>query len=174
MSDVSALNQGQIIAMLGAASLTLQSNLHGLSGRVLTWHPEPTAWCIQQVLGHVIETEQTGFAGRIRTMLERSDPHLAASQPLARVLTRRDCERDAAELLDEFVTLRTGSITFVEGLRDVDLVRGGWHPDIGYVLVVDLLHEWVYHDHDHIRQMMANVQRYLWPHLGSTQKFYGA
>jgi len=81
---------------------------------------------------------------------------------------------DAAELLDEFVTLRTGSITFVEGLRDVDLVRGGWHPDIGYVLVVDLLHEWVYHDHDHIRQMMANVQRYLWPHLGSTQKFYGA
>ncbi len=91
MSDVSALNQGQIIAMLGAASLTLQSNLHGLSGRVLTWHPEPTAWCIQQVLGHVIETEQTGFAGRIRTMLERSDPHLAASQPLARVLTRRNC-----------------------------------------------------------------------------------
>jgi hypothetical protein len=37
--------------------------------------------------------------------------------------------------------------------------------------VGDLLHEWVHHDRNHLRQMLANVQAHAWPHMGKSQKF---
>ena len=52
-----------------------------------------------------------------------------------------------------------------------DLGRGGAHPKVGLLRVSDLLHEWVHHDRNHIRQMLANVQAYAWPHMGNAQRF---
>jgi hypothetical protein len=37
--------------------------------------------------------------------------------------------------------------------------------------VRDLLQEWVHHDRNHHRQVLANVQAYAWPAMGNTQKF---
>jgi hypothetical protein len=38
----------------------------------------------------------------------------------------------------------------------------------------DLLGEWVHHDREHLRQIMANVQEYVWPQLGGAQRFKSA
>ena len=35
----------------------------------------------------------------------------------------------------------------------------------------DLIHEWVHHDRNHVRQVLANVQGYVWPAMGNAQKF---
>ena len=45
---------------------------------------------------------------------------------------------------------------------------------VGPLTVSDLLQEWVHHDRNHARQMMANVQAYAWPHMGNAQKFSAA
>jgi hypothetical protein len=37
--------------------------------------------------------------------------------------------------------------------------------------VDELLNEWVHHDRNHARQILANVQAYVWPHMGATQRF---
>jgi hypothetical protein len=42
---------------------------------------------------------------------------------------------------------------------------------VGFLTVGDLLHEWVHHDRNHIRQMLANVQACAWPHMGNAQRF---
>ena len=84
---------------------------------------------------------------------------------------RRDCDKDLAALLDEFGALRSASVDLVAGLRAAELQRGGHHPQIGYVTVADLLHEWVHHDRNHIAQMMACVQACEWPHMGNAQQF---
>lgn len=39
--------------------------------------------------------------------------------------------------------------------------------------VRDLLQEWVHHDRNHVRQALANVQAYVWPAMGNTQRFSG-
>ena len=57
------------------------------------------------------------------------------------------------------------------GLREADLGRGGHHPTVGYLRVGDLLHEWVHHDRNHLKQILSNVQAYTWPHMGNAQKF---
>jgi hypothetical protein len=39
--------------------------------------------------------------------------------------------------------------------------------------VEDLLQEWVYHDRNHIKQILGNAQAWAWPHMGNAQKFSG-
>jgi hypothetical protein len=42
-----------------------------------------------------------------------------------------------------------------------------WHLKVGLLRVSDLLHEWVHHDRNHLRQIPANVQARAWPHMGT-------
>jgi hypothetical protein len=59
----------------------------------------------------------------------------------------------------------------VAGLAPGDLAEGGRHPSVGHLRIADLLAEWVHHDRNHLRQMLANVQAFVWPHMGNAQKF---
>jgi len=172
MTQPTPLTVTEVADMLRAAPAELQSELSALPARLLGWHPKPEEWCIKQVLGHLIYAEYIGFADRIRLIIESEDPQLDASAQVEEALKRNDCEGDVTELLEEFVSLRNESCAMVADLRIADLQRGGWHPEVGYMRVDDLLHEWVYHDRDHIRQIMANIQAYTWDYLGATQKFY--
>ena len=52
-----------------------------------------------------------------------------------------------------------------------DLAKGGRHPAVGHLRIADLLAEWVHHDRNHLRQMLANVQAYVWPHMGNARRF---
>ena len=67
--------------------------------------------------------------------------------------------------------LRDDSVALVTGLRRDDLRRAGEHPKVGRLCVADLLQEWVHHDRNHLRQILANVQAWAWPHMGNAQRF---
>ena len=43
--------------------------------------------------------------------------------------------------------------------------------EVGFLTVNDLLHEWIHHDANHLRQMLANIQTYTWPSMGNAQRF---
>lgn len=172
MTDASgALDPREAAALLRAGAAAARAEVAALPPAALAWHPAPDEWCVKEVLGHLIEAEQRGFAGRIRQILASDEPALAAWDPVAVARARRDCERDAAALLAEFETLRTASVALVAGLREADLARGGHHPQAGHLRVADLLHEWVHHDRNHLKQMLANVQAVVWPHMGNAQRF---
>jgi hypothetical protein len=162
----------QTADLLRASAAAIRVELTALEPPVLAWHPEPGEWCAKEVVGHLIEAESRGFAGRIRQIVEAAtEPHFASWDPAAVARERRDCEREAPALLDELERLRAASVELVAGLREADLGRGGHHPTVGYLRVGDLLHEWVHHDRNHLKQILSNVQAYTWPHMGNAQKF---
>ena len=37
--------------------------------------------------------------------------------------------------------------------------------------ISDMLHEWPFHDRDHLQQILSNVRALLWPDLGAAQQF---
>lgn len=160
-----------VAELLRAAASTIHAELSALPAPARTWHPAVGEWCVKEVLGHLIETEKRGFAGRIRIILASGGPKLEGWDQQAVARARKDCDRDWAGLWDEFSRLRTDSVPFVAGLSPEDLARGGHHPKVGFLTVGDLLHEWVHHDRNHIRQMLANVQAVVWPHMGNAQRF---
>jgi hypothetical protein len=144
----------------------------GLSAAALGYHPAPGEWCAKEVLGHIIEAEERGFAGRIRAILAAAEPprFTGWDQP-AVARARRDCDKDGTALLDEFVRARQASVALAAGLREADYARGGHHPTVGFLTIGDLLHEWVHHDRNHLKQLLANVQAFVWPHMGNARKF---
>jgi hypothetical protein len=172
MTTTGPLEPTAVAALLHSAAATIHAELSALPAPALTFHPAPGEWCAKEVLGHIIESEKRGFSGRIRIILTSEEsPRLEGWDQDAVARARKDCERDWPALYHEFVQLRSASVTQVAGLSPADLTRGGHHPKVGFLTVDDLLHEWVHHDRNHIRQMLANVQAYAWPHMGNAQRF---
>jgi hypothetical protein len=42
---------------------------------------------------------------------------------------------------------------------------------VGELTVADLLAEWVHHDRNHVKQLLANTQARVWPQMGNAQRF---
>jgi hypothetical protein len=151
----------------------LRAEIHALGDRVCRWRPAPGEWSANEVLGHLIEAEQRGFGGRIRTILAEEAPELETWDQPAVARARRDHERDSRDLVRELETLREDSARLVERLRPDQLDRIGRHPQVGDLTVRDLLHEWVHHDREHVKQLLSNVQAYVRPNMGNARRFSG-
>jgi hypothetical protein len=160
-----------VAALLRAAVDAVAAELAGLPREVAAWHPGPGAWCVLETIGHLVEAEQRGFAGRVREILAGGEPALAPWDQAAVGAARGDCRRDPADVLAELARARDASVRLVAGLGEADLARGGVHPAVGRLTVRDLLQEWVHHDREHLRQILANVQAYAWPHMGNARRF---
>ena len=166
------LNPSEVAELLRATGKTIRTELSTMAPDVLRWHPAPGEWCALEVLGHLIEAEERGFAGRIRTLLERDGAQLESWDQEQIARERRDCDRNVVDMLAEFWQLRQASAALVERVRPEDLERGGPHPGVGQLRIVDLLHEWLYHDRAHVMQVYEIVQRFAWHSMGDARKFY--
>jgi hypothetical protein len=161
----------EVAPLLRAGTEILRAEIGGLHGQRTGERPAPDQWCINEVIGHLIEAERRGFAGRIRTILSADKPRLEGWDPPAVAIARGDCERKLIDLLAEFEALRSDSVALVRGLQPGDLERAGLHPDVGELRVRDLLHEWVFHDRAHLQQILNVVQQMVWPHMGNARRF---
>jgi hypothetical protein len=156
--------------LLAASAATIEAEMRAL-GADARWHPAPGEWCANEVLGHITEAERRGFNGRIRTILASTDRAFEGWDQRGVAAARRDCERDPAELVAQFLELRRDSLDLIRSLRPADLHRSGEHAVVGRLSVADLAAEWVHHDRNHARQMLANTQARVWPQMGNAQRF---
>jgi hypothetical protein len=165
-------NLTQIAALIRATPALLRRELEAMGVEAARWQPAPGEWCINQVIGHLIEADRHGFHGRVQTILVEGHPHLKTWDIAGIVAQRRDCERDTFELLDELTARRAESAQMVTNLSPGQLQRSGIHPLVGELRVVDLIHEWIHHDRNHIKQILSNVQAFVWPNMGNAQRFF--
>lgn len=156
--------------LLAASAATIEVEMRA-AGADARWHPAPGEWCANEVLGHITEAERRGFNGRVRTILAATDPAFEGWDQRGVAAARRDCERDPAELVAEFLELRRDSLDLVRSLAPADLGRSGVHAVVGRLSVADVVAEWVHHDRNHVRQMLANTQARVWPQMGNAQRF---
>lgn len=168
---VQALDIATVAALLQSGATQIEAELRALAPDLAGWHPGPGEWCVKEAVGHIVEAERRGFAGRIRLFLHDPAPHIEPWDPEAVAQARHDCARPSGDVLAEFLAVRADSIALVRSLTPADLDRGGEHPQVGYLCVRDLLHEWVHHDRNHIKQMLSVMQSYAWPSMGNTRRF---
>jgi len=161
----------EIAGVLGQSGGAFAGLLRSLPPEVASWRPAPGEWCVNECAGHIVEAEKRGFAGRIRIILAEDEPELQTWDQPAVAEARRDCDKPAASLLAEFEPLRSQSLELVRSLKADELRRGGIHPKVGRLTVDELLHEWVHHDGNHLRQAYANVQAYAWSDMGNARRF---
>lgn len=172
-SGTRALTTEEIAGLLRSTAESMRSELAGLADDVASWRPGDGEWCIKECLGHLMETEEHGFAGRIRRTLAEPGRMETHRDPSQVVRDRGDHRRPLPELLEAFLEMRAESIRLVEGLMNTDLVKSCIHEVVGELTVEDLLHEWVYHDRNHHRQMLASVQAFVFAWMGNSRGFTG-
>jgi hypothetical protein len=126
---------------------------------------------VKECLGHLIEAERRGFAGRIRFLLSHDGGALTSWDQVAVARARNDCAADASALLKEFSDERAASVALVTSIQTSDLSRGGEHPQVGRLTIGEIVSEWVHHDRNHFKQMLTNVQSYVWQQMGTAQRF---
>jgi len=165
------LSPTEIVSLLSGAMDAIRGEYGRLPGRLFAFRPADSEWSILEVLGHLIEAEQRGFAGRIRLILQQEGRTLEGWDPDQVARDRRDWEQDPGVLLGEFIRRREVSLQLVERLRPSDLAKGAVHPKVGPLTINEIMHEWVHHDRNHLAQMAANVQAFTWPNMGNAQKF---
>ncbi len=165
------LSIDQVAALLRATAETLRVEAEAIGSRGLRWHPAPGEWCVNEVIGHLLEAERRGFAGRVHLIIEQPGRKLETWDPAQVARDRRDCERDGLDLVREFLAAREESVRLLAGLEPDHLGLSGQHPDVGELHIGELLHEWVHHDRNHVKQALSNVQAYVWPSMGNAQRF---
>src|SRR5436190_18356142 len=135
------LSTSQIADLLQATLATVEAGVGALPEIVLVWHPAEGEWCVNEVLGHLVEAERRGFAGRIRIILDQDQPRLETWDQEGVTRARADCVRPGDQKLAELLAERVLSVELVEGLSEESLDRGGEHVTIGPVTVRELLQD---------------------------------
>jgi DinB superfamily len=173
-TELEPLAPAMIAGLLATTATVVTSELEALGGEG-GWRPEPGEWSANECVGHLIEAERRGFAGRIRTILASDRPDLPPGlenwDPPAVAEARRDHLRRAVDLATEFADLRAAGVELVRSLNAADMGRFGIHPDVGPLRVDELLGEWVHHDRNHVRQMLAVTQARVWGQMGNARRF---
>lgn len=161
----------EIAGLLRASADHITTELTALGDRWAQWRPAPGEWSANEALGHIIEADRRGFGGRIRRILAEDGVEEHGWDQLAVAAERRDHEKTVTAILEEFTSGRRAGLELIDSLTDVDLERHANHDKVGRVTVRNLLHEWVFHDRNHTRQILANAQARAWPAMGNTRRF---
>jgi len=88
-----SLTPTQIATLLDASCRAIILEVEALAPHG-DYRPIPGTWCPNEVVGHLIEADQHGFAWRIRSMLAEENPILRTWVPSAVAAARHDDGRD--------------------------------------------------------------------------------
>jgi len=141
------------IEVLERTPPALQGLLGGLSEPWVSGTEGPATFSPFDVVGHLIDGEETDWMPRARIILARgADPRF---EPYDRFRHRaRNVGRTMSSLLSEFARLRSENLAELRawGLGPAELGLPGMHPSLGPVTLRQLLAAWVVHDLEHVAQ----------------------
>jgi hypothetical protein len=133
---------------------TLTALLTGLPEGWTQGNEGPDTFSPFDVVGHLIDGEETDWVPRARIILA-GDP-TASFAPYDRFRHRtRNAGRTLQSLLEEFARLRAANLERVGGwkLTTAQLALRASHPSLGSVTLQHLLATWAVHDLGHLAQV---------------------
>ena len=132
----------------------------------------PDTWSPFDVLGHLIDGEETDWIPRARIILARG-PN-PAFEPFDRFRHQRlNRETPVAALLERFAALRSENVSVLAGFRLTprELALEGIHPEFGRVTLRELLATWVAHDLGHIGQTVRVMAKQYGEAVGPWRRY---
>ena len=164
------MNREQVAHTLETTPKMLRTLLTGVDEALHTWRPEADEWSINEIIGHLIDSDSHAFFDRIQLMLDKDEPMLPGVDVNALSAQRTDNEQEAFSLLNDLAEQRTGHASFVRTLSNEQMARTGSYKSYGLFRVSDFVYEWAYHDFDHTQQIMENLKTAAWPRFSDTMK----
>lgn len=146
---------------------TLEQLLHGFEGEIVRGNEGPETFSAFDVVGHLIDGEETDWIPRARIILARGAN--LRFEPYDRFRHfARNRERALDSLLEEFSSLRAANLDLLASwkLGPEELSLPGEHPELGRVTLQQLLAAWVVHDLGHIAQVSRVLAKHYRTEVG--------
>jgi hypothetical protein len=155
------------IDVLARTPPTLNELLKDLAEPWIRGTEGPETFSPFDVVGHLIDGEETDWIPRARIILSRGPTPQFESYDRFRHRPR-NVNRSLASLLGEFATLRADNLGLLRSwqLTTEDLDLPGLHPSLGPVTLRQLLAAWVVHDLGHIAQAVRVMAKQYTSEVG--------
>jgi hypothetical protein len=160
------------INLLNRTPIVLRSMLQGLPVEWVSQNEGEKTWSPYDVIGHLIHAERTDWMPRARTILEHGeDKPFESFDRFAQFEESKGKSID--ELLVTFEELRQENLRALQEmeLKPEDLSRTGKHPELGKVMLAQLLATWVAHDLDHLVQISRTTAKQYQEAVGPWQAY---
>lgn len=160
------------IVVLGNTPPALRALLRGLGEPWIRANEGGGSWSAFDVVGHLIDGEETDWIPRARLILEQGAQRRFTPFDRFRHF-ERNRDRTLASLLDEFESLRGENLRVLRGwkLTGSQLTLVGEHPEFGAVTLQQLLATWVAHDLGHIAQIGRVLAKNYTAEVGPWQAY---
>ena len=157
----------QSIDVLARTPSTMRALLGGLAEPWIRGVEGPKTFSPFDVVGHLIDGEETDWIPRARIILARGSNPEFERYDRFRHWTRNP-DRTLESLLDEFARLRAESLALLRSwhLTSAELDLPGQHPGLGPVTLRQLLAAWVVHDLGHIAQTVRVMAKQYYDEVG--------
>ncbi|HTK39115.1 MAG TPA: DinB family protein, partial [Pyrinomonadaceae bacterium] len=165
-------DRANAVEVLSATPGTLRTLLGGLSDGWISSSNHSDSWQAFDVVGHLIHGEETDWIPRARIILEQGENRTFV--PFDRFAQFENSKgKSLADLLTEFEAARAKSLAELRSwhLTDEQLGLKGMHPELGEVMLGQLLATWVVHDLNHIRQIATSMAKLYDAEVGPWKEF---
>lgn len=148
------------VAILRRTPVTLTALLRGLPEAWTTSTEGPDTWSAHDIVGHLLNGEETDWIERTRILLEHGE-----KRPFDSVNRTAMFEKYTGFSLDQllaaFEQAREKNLATLSELQITPekLTLTGTHPALGTVTLSQLLATWVVHDLNHIGQVVEVLSR---------------
>lgn len=150
------------LAVLTRTPATLDALLRDLPDDWTRSNEGPDTWSPLDVVGHLIDGEETDWLPRARLILSDAPPAERRFAPFDRFRhLNAGAARPLSERLERFAALRMANVAALRALELTPerLARTGEHPTFGTVTLAQLLATWVAHDLGHLAQIARVMAR---------------
>lgn len=150
----------------------LRALLSGADDAWIRSNEGPDTFSPFDVVGHLIDGEETDWIPRARIILSRDPAAIFAPYDRFRHY-ERNRGRSLGSLLDEFARLRAANLQQLDdwSLGEAELDLRATHPSLGSVTLRQLLATWVAHDLGHIAQVARVMAKQYCDEVGPWMQY---
>ncbi|GAB4510439.1 MAG: hypothetical protein OHK0046_07260 [Anaerolineae bacterium] len=134
----------------------LYGMLDGIKPHFWMQYPDPKEWSIEEIVCHLLTSENTVQRPRLERILHEDDPFLAQPRPpLGPRLIK--CTQQGSALVEAFVQAREATIAFIQALQPEDWMRPARHSIFGLTTLLEMAHFTAQHDRLHLNQLCQTL-----------------
>ena len=151
------MDVAEIAATLRSVPTALEVLLAPVDHATLRTRPAENEWCPLEVIGHLIACDSAAFRDRIQNILD-GKPDIAAFDAWEAIHARDFAAESLSDLTAELTQERARSCSLVESLGAEDLAKTAVFEGGRVFAAGDFVHEWPFHDQDHLQQILASLK----------------
>lgn len=159
----------QIADTLQSLPGVLRALLAPFDHQTLATRPAAGEWCPLEVIGHLIACDSGAFRDRINAIVA-GEPEIASFDAWEAINARDFTAEPLEVLLAELTAERAMSAELLRSLTPTDLAKSAAYHEGRIFEANDFVHEWPFHDQDHLQQILAALKLTYLPHMTPTMR----